>query len=167
MSNYFAGKAECVVAINDEAIASALDMVAAGSADETIDQLIRRAVRNVNDEIGDHWADLNEVILVEPELRAANALREQQRAADLALAIARRLGIEPDDVAAEALAAYAITAGRIVLERWLLTGRPDGRQGLNRLLERVLLILDPIALDALRHGSTRSTDHPHPHHEEF
>ena len=129
VSNYFAGKAECVVAINDEAIASALEMVAAGSADETIDQLIRRAVRNVNDEIGDHWADLNEVILVEPELRAANALREQQRAADLALAIARRLGIEPDDVAAEALAAYAITAGRIVLERWLVTGRPDGRQG--------------------------------------
>jgi hypothetical protein len=69
----------------------------------------------------------------------------------LAEAIARRLGLEQDDVAAEALAAYAITAGRIVLERWLVTGRPDGREGLNRLLERVLLVLDPAALDALRH----------------
>src|SRR4051794_6972191 len=160
VSNYFAGKAECVVAINDEAISGALEMVAAGPPDEPIDQLIRRAVRNFNDEINDHWVDLNEIMLAEPELRAANALLDQERARALAEAIARRLGLERDDVAAQALAAYAITAGRIVLERWLSTGRRDGREGLNRLLERVLLVLDPAALDALRPPATPTAVDP-------
>ncbi len=148
-SNYFASKAECVVAINEPQSERVLELLAAADPAEPVDRLIQRLLQLFTADVTDEWADFLQIQFDEPELRKECSRADEQLAAGLASSIATRFGIDPTDVAAQALATFAITAGHAVVERWIVDGRPDGRVGLNRLLGRVFSLLDLRALQAL------------------
>jgi len=67
----------------------------------------------------------------------------------LAGAIGDRLGLVADDVRVRMLATYGIAAGRIVLEEWLLRGKPGGEQGFDAQLALAFSIINLSELSAL------------------
>lgn len=151
-SNYFSSRAECVLTWNLMQAELAVGELAAARPDEPIHALIRRLLQLVTADIGGDGGDFAAVVGEHPELRAEAAVVDQKMAAILSAGIATRLGIPTDDVVAESLSLFALTACRVVTERWLADRRPGGLPGLTALLERVFLVLDPAALDALRHS---------------
>ncbi len=150
-SNYFSSRAECVLTWNLVQAEDAVVELTAAEADEPLHALIRRLLRLVTADLDERGADFAIEVSTHPELRAEAAVLDQRIAVILAGGIAQRLGIPADDVVAESLSLFALTACRVVTDRWLADGRPDGLTGLTALLERVFLVLDPAALDALRH----------------
>ena len=152
-SNYFTSKAECVLAWNDVQGEQAIAALRDADPAEPIDALIRRLLRMVTADADGDWGNFVRIVQSHPELRAEAAVFDQRTAAAIAEGIAERLGIETTDVVAQTLGLFAMTACRVVLEQWLDQGRPHGRQGLTASLERVFLLLDPTALDSLRHNA--------------
>lgn len=152
-SNYFAGRAECVLSWSLIQTETAVAELLAADPEEPIPALVRRLLRTVTADMAGRGADFAAVVGAHPELRAEAAVMDQQIATILAAGIAERLGIRADDVVAVSLSLFALTACRVVTERWLTDDRPDGVPGLTAALERVFVILDPVALDALRHTS--------------
>ncbi len=150
-SNYFGGKAECVIAANELHADQAIAELRGGDPAEPVDQLIRRLVRMATADADGPWGDFAQIVSSEPELRGEAAVFDQRVALQVADAVAERLGIPADDVVAQALGMFAMTSCRLVVEQWLRRGRPDGRDGLTALLERVFLLLDPTALDSLKY----------------
>ncbi|WP_111768057.1 TetR/AcrR family transcriptional regulator [Nakamurella deserti] len=150
-SNYFSSRAECVLSWNLMQAEFAVGELLAAEPDEPIPALIRRLLQLVTADMDGRAADFAAVVGAHPELRAEAAVVDQKMATILAAGIAGRLGIDADDVVAESLSLFALTACRVVTDRWLADGRPGGTPGFTASLERVFLILDPVALDALRH----------------
>ena len=150
-SNYFASKAECVMAWSDANSEQLIATFNEADPSEPIDQLIRRLLRLVTAEADGDWGAILEIVHTHPELRAESLVNEERMAGAVAEAIAGRLGIAAGDVVAQALSLFAMTSCRVVLGQWVETGRPGGRDGLTLMLERVFLLLDPQALDSLRH----------------
>lgn len=150
-SNYFTSKAECVLAVGDVYTEQAVAELVDSDPTEPIDQLIRRVLRTVTAEIDGEWGAILQIVPQYPELRAECLVNDQRMAGIIAEAIAHRLGIETSDVVAQALGLFAITASRVAVDQWVESGRLDGRDGLTALLERVFLLLDSSALEALRH----------------
>lgn len=149
-SNYFSSKAECVMAANDSQAEQAIHELRTADPSEPVDQLIRRLLRLVTTEADGEWGDFAQTVHSHPELRAEAAMWDQRIAGSIAAAIAQRLGIATDDLVAQALSLFAMTACRLVIERWLQHGRQGGREAVRQLLERVFLLLDPRALESLR-----------------
>lgn len=152
-SNYFSSRAECVLSWHLIQAENAMVELTEAEADEPIPALIRRLLGLVTADLDGRGADVALEVNAHPELRAEAAVVDQRIATILAVGIARRLGIPTDDVVAESLSLFALTACRVVTDRWLADGRPGGRSGLTTLLERVFLVLDPAALEALRHSA--------------
>lgn len=153
-SNYFASKAECVIAVHEEHASRIIAQLGAAGPDEPIDQTIRRLLRLVTQEFDEpEWADFAQLTNADPELRGEAALFDGSLASAVAGAIADHLAIPATDVVAQALGQFAMVSCRVVLDHWLAAGRPDGTAGLTALLERVFLLLDPTALAAVRHSS--------------
>lgn len=152
-SNYFTSKAECVLAWGDILGEQAIAELAAADQDEPLHLMIRRLLRMVTAEADGEWGDFVQIVHSNPELRAEAAVADQRMATAIGAAVALRLGIAREDVVAQALGLFAMTACRVVLEQWLQQDRPAGREGLTSSLERVFLLLDPAALDALRHNA--------------
>ncbi len=150
-SNYFSSRAECVLSWNLVQAENAVGELLAAEPDEPIPALIRRLLQLVTTDLDGRGADFAAVVTAHPELRAEAAVVDQKTATVLAAGIAQRLGIDGDDVVAESLSLFALTACRVVTDRWLADQRSGGIPGLTASLERVFLILDPAALDALRH----------------
>lgn len=152
-SNYFSGRAECVLSWELVQAEYAMGELTAAHPDEPIPALIRRLLRLVTAAVDGRGAEFAAIVGAHPELRAEAAVVDQKMATILASGIAGRLGIAADDVVAESLSLFVLTACRVVTDRWLADGLPGGPAGLTASLERVFLILDPVALDALRHGA--------------
>lgn len=150
-SNYFTSRAECVLSWNLMQAELAVNELTAAEPDEPIHALIRRLLHLVTEDIGGDGADFAAIVSGHPELRAEASVVDQKIASNLSAGIATRLGIAADDVVAESLSLFALTACRVVTDRWLADGRPGGASGLTTLLERVFLVLDPAALESLRH----------------
>jgi AcrR family transcriptional regulator len=150
-SNYFSSRAECVLSWDLIQAERAIGELAAAEPDEPIHALIHRLLTLVTAEMDDRGADFAAIVSAHPELRAEAAVVDQRIATILAAGIAVRLGIGADDVVAVSLSLFALTACRVVTERWLADGRPGGPAGLTAWLQRVFVVLDPAALDALRH----------------
>lgn len=151
-SNYFSSRAECVLSWELVRAEFAMGELTAAQPDEPIPALIRRLLRLVTEDVDGRSAEFAAIVGAHPELRAEAAVVDQKMATILSAGIAGRLGIAADDVVAQSLSLFALTACRVVTERWLADGRPGESAGLTASLERVFLILDPAALDALRSG---------------
>lgn len=150
-SNYFTSRAECVLSWNLMQAEAAIDELTAAEPDEPIHALIRRLLRLVAADVDGGGAEFAAIVSSHPELRAEAAVVDQRMSTILSAGIATRLGIPADDIVAESLSLFALTACRVVTDRWLADGSPGGSGGLTALLERVFLVLDPVALESLRH----------------
>lgn len=149
-SNYFASKAECVVAVTDGWLDDVLDTIRQAPADASLLSVLQTGLLAVAQGGVERWGALQAVADTEPELQAC-ALAGDESAVDLVCGeIAARSGLSTDDLRVRLLSGFAITAGREVLTRWSaarkLPGAAEGNADLAAMLETAFSIIN---LDAL------------------
>jgi AcrR family transcriptional regulator len=141
-SNYFQSKAECVTAASDPWMESALDMVDAAAEDVPIADLLRDILENLAEQVADSPISYLVLLHSEPELIAAASAREVVHHHRISSAVAARTGLPAEDVRVSLLADFALAAGRICIERWLLGGRASGKAGLMRDFDLAFSLVD-------------------------
>ncbi len=95
------------------------------------------------------WERLALLFDAEPELQPMVGAIDAANTEQLTHAIGDRLALPPDDIRVRMLATYGIAAGRIVLENWLLRGKPGGEQGFDAQLALAFSIINLDELSAL------------------
>lgn len=145
-SNYFASKAECVVAVCDGLLDDILESIRIQPAGATTDQLLEAAVLEMTRQHENVGATLGELVEQNPELRAQVLVWDQTAVAPIAAAIAERLDLDREDIRVIVIAQFAITAGRTTIERWSAAGQPGGQAGFASELHRAFSVLNLNAL---------------------
>jgi AcrR family transcriptional regulator len=145
-SNYFAGKAECVLAVTEGWLDDVLDAVRTAPPDRPLDDVLCAALDRVATDLSQRWERLFVIMQGAPELEAMAGAMDAAIAARLCSAIAGRLGMPADDVRIRMFAAYALLAGRQCVADWVAAGRPSGIASFHRQLELALSIIDLSAL---------------------
>lgn len=147
--NYYSSKAEAVVARHLDRMLGTADALRARPADEDLDQAIREAARSQwrpdrssdSSERMKHsdWASGVQLMLSEPEVRGEMLKANGQGAAELASAIADRLGTDPATDYYPALAASATNAAiTVALDHWLRHRDPNSVDALiGEVLDRL------------------------------
>nr|WP_062338832.1 TetR family transcriptional regulator [Herbidospora sakaeratensis] len=134
--NYFSSKEEAMVA----AVAAEADALIAAFRDRPREEPVLRALREaVARVIAVSDTDALRLIVRAPSLLPQRLAVYATREKALAEAIADRLGLSPDDLYPAVCAATALTAMRVVLERWL--DRPADHAALREQTEEVIGLL--------------------------
>ena len=110
-SNYFAGKAECVLAVTEGWLDDVLDAVRTAPPDRALDDVLCAALDRVATDLSLRWERLFVIMQGAPELEAMAGAMDAAIAARLCSAIAGRLDVPADDVRIRMFAAYALLAG--------------------------------------------------------
>jgi AcrR family transcriptional regulator len=145
-SNYFAGKAECVAAAGPALAADLLDRVRAADPAMPLDELVRSALREVAAQLGSAPGAALLMVPDEPELQAAEQQADEEVGEHVAQLVAERVGLDLQDLRVELVVQFALMACRRAAQRWLAAGRPDGTDGLVRLLDLSFSLIDLTAL---------------------
>ncbi len=151
-SNYFAGKAECLVATHEDMLEDTLQFLATADPMMPLEDLLRTLVEDMARCATDEFGDFLEIAAGEPEVRMQEMVFDDQMIQHIAEAVARRLKLPAGDVMARAIAGFGINAARGCIESWLVSGRKDGQAGLTALLQRAFSILN---LDVLQRGAQK------------
>ncbi len=145
-SNYFPGKAECVVGFSDGVLDDVLDVIDAARAHYALDELLRLGLAGFAERLDTGLDDFMLLLQSEEELRVAALAADIGQVQRVAAAIAELVGADADDLRPQAVAATAPMLARLAGDRWIATGRPGGRAGLLALLADAFSILDLGAL---------------------
>lgn len=146
-SNYFASKAECIAAVTDGWLGDVLDAIRQAPPDASLLDVLRTGLMAVAEQGDERWGALQAVAETEPELQARLLAGDEDFAEIASSEIASRVGLPRDDIRVRLLAAFAVTAGREVLTRWV-TGESRGdNSALASLLTDAFSILNPDALE--------------------
>lgn len=146
-SNYFPGKAECVVGFSDGVLDDVLDVIDAAPAHYALDELLRLGLAGFAERLDTGLDAFMLLVQREEELRTAALAADIGQVRRTAEAITALVGVAPDDLRALAIAAAAPVLARIAGDRWIATGRPGDREGLIHLLDEAFSVLN---LDALK-----------------
>ncbi len=157
-SNYFAGKAECLLAVTEGWLDDVLEAVRSAPDDCSVDEILCAALERVAADLPERWERLTLAVQAEPELVAMAGAADAANADQLRVVVAERLGVPADDLRMRLFAGFAMLAGRTCLDEWLLAGRPAGVDGFQRRLELALSIIDVTALAAI--GQPSYPNHP-------
>ncbi len=141
-SNYFAGKAECLAAISDSWMDAALELIDGLPPERPLTDLLREVLDKLSEQIADSRTGILGLAGSEPELAAALGAREIAQGERIAAVIAARTGLAGDDVRIVLLAEFSVSAGRTCIQRWVLGGKPGGREGLARDLDLAFSLID-------------------------
>lgn len=149
-SNYFAGKADCLVAVAEGWTDDVLDAVR--SAPRALDPavMLQSALLDVAQQVNERWGALSAVLATEPDLQARMLAGDAALVPRIAAEIAQRTSLQVADIRVQLLADFAITAGRTCIARWVAGGRRGGAPALGALLARAFSIID---LSGLTPGS--------------
>lgn len=149
-SNYFASKAECVVAVTDGWLDDVLDAIRQAPADASLLSVLQTGLLAVAQDGAERWGALQAVADTEPEVQACALAGDEIVAEMVGGEVARRAGLAPDDIRVRLLAGFAVTAGREVLTRWTTALQQPGRSASNAdlaaLLKTAFSIINPDAL---------------------
>lgn len=129
-SNYFASKAECLVALFDSRLDDILREVNDAPAGVSLADLIAGGVMRGATEIAVGSDAFRSLVRDEPELQAVMALHDAALAAKVTEAITRRTGLGPDDVRLRLAADLCIRAATVCIEKWMADGRRGGGKAL-------------------------------------
>ncbi len=151
-SNYFPGKAECLLAVTEGWLDDVLEAVRSAPADCSVDDILCAALERVAAVLPERWERLSLAVQAEPELAAIAGAADAANADQLRVAVAARLGVPADDLRMRLFATYALLAGRLCLDEWLLAGRPAGVAGFQHRLELALSLIDVSALAGIGPG---------------
>jgi AcrR family transcriptional regulator len=141
-SNYFASKAECLVALFDSRLDEILgELQDAPAAVPLADLMTAGVMRGVN-EIAVGSDAFRTLVRDEPELQAVMALHDAVLIDRVAEAIALRTGLGPDDVRLRLVAEMWIRAATVCIEKWISHGRHGGAAALAADLELAFSLID-------------------------
>ena len=127
-SNYFPGKAECVVGFSDGVLDDVLDVVDAAPAHYELDELLRLGLAGFAERLDTGLDAFMLLVQREDELRTAALAADIGQVQRTAEAITALVGAPPDDLRAQAIAATAPILARMAGDRWIAAG-PAGRPG--------------------------------------
>ena len=148
-SNYFSGKAECIAAVSEGWLDDIIEAIRHAPEDQSLEVILCDSLGHVAAGLPQRWERLALLFDAEPELQPMVGVIDAVNIEQLADAIGDRLGLAADDIRVRMLATYGIAAGRIVLEEWLLHGKPDGEQGFDAQLALAFSIINLKELSAL------------------
>ena len=149
-SNYFASKADCVVAVSEGVLDDVLAVIDAAPPGTALTSLVQPALRHF---VGRLDAGFDAYVLLvnqEPELAAATLAMDARIIRRVADAISRLVGAAGDDIRPLAFAISCSTVARAVIDRWAADGRPGGIEGVDALLSQAFSIFDFDAIQSLR-----------------
>ncbi|WP_164479070.1 TetR family transcriptional regulator [Nakamurella antarctica] len=149
-SNYFASKAECVAAIQDEQVDRTLSYMRLADPSIPLHEILRTLVSMIADDVTEEFGTFFQIASTEMEVKMQLMFQHDQIVISIAEVIAGRLGLASNDVVAHAIAGFSMTACQVSIDTWLAAGRPGGRPTLYASLERAFGILDLSALEVLR-----------------
>lgn len=151
-SNYFAGKADCVVAVSDAWLDEVLDTVRDAPAGEPLDEVLQTALVQVSVDAPDRWERYIRVVKSEPELETVANGMDSTLVARVAEVIAGRLSScskasaadvdDETDPRVELLAMFCVNAGRLCLQRWLAQPPPRTSETLAAALRSAFSLID-------------------------
>jgi AcrR family transcriptional regulator len=144
-SNYFAGKAECVVAFGESVLDDMLDVVGEYAGLE-LDQLLRPVLGRFAERLDSGLDAYFELMQSEDELRAAALAADRAQIERAAAGLAQLVGARPGDLRFQAAIGAAALIARLVGDRWIASGRPGGRDGLLDQLSDAFTVLDLTSL---------------------
>ncbi len=156
-SNYFSGKAECLVAVSAGWLDDVLRTVRDAPADTSLGDVLAAALERLAIDLPARWEILHEVCEAEPEVQAMSTAMEGELAADLCRVLCDFLGVPADDLQLRLLSGYALYAGGECLRDWFDAGRPDGLLGFQQRLALAFAFIDLTALSA---AASRTDAHP-------
>jgi len=148
-SNYFSGKAECIAAVSEGWLDDIIEAIRHAPDDQPLEVILCDSLGHVAASLPQRWERLALLFDAEPELQPMVQAIDAVIVEQLADAIGDRLGLAADDIRVRMLATYGIAAGRIVLEEWLLRGKPGGEQGIDAQLALAFSIINLNELSAL------------------
>ena len=148
-SNYFSGKAECIAAVSEGWLDDIIEAIRHAPEDRSLEVILCESLGHVAAGLPMRWERLALLFDAEPELQPMVGAIDAVNVEKLADAIGDRLGLAARDIRVRMLATYGIAAGRIVLEEWLLRGKPDGEQGFDAQLQLAFSIINLNELSAL------------------
>jgi AcrR family transcriptional regulator len=150
-SNYFSGKAECISAVSEGWLDDIIEAIRHAPDDQSLEVILCDSLGHVAAGLPQRWERMALLFDAEPELQSMVGAIDAVNVEQLTDAIGDRVGLPADDIRVRMLATYGIAAGRIVLEQWLLRGKPDGEQGFDAQLSLAFSIINLNELSAL-HG---------------
>ena len=145
-SNYFAGKAECLAAVTDGWLDDVLAGLAVPGSPEKLREVMRDGLVAVARDAAERWGALLPIAESEPELHASLLAGDAVVVTRIGEEIGERSGLPVDDLRVTLLAAFAVTAGRECIARWLHSPRRDDATALAELLESAFSLVDLTAL---------------------
>ena len=148
-SNYFSGKAECISAVSEGWLDDIIEAIRHAPDDQSLEVILCDSLGHVAAGLPQRWERLALLFDAEPELQSMVGAIDAVNVQQLADAIGDRLGLPADDIRVRMLSTFGIAAGRIVLEQWLLRGKPDGEQGFDAQLALAFSIINLNELSAL------------------
>ena len=147
-SNYFTGKAECIVAVAQGWFDDIVQSIRDAPAEHQLDRILCDALLRVAADLPERWERLFPLLHAEPELKAMVGAVDEINVGQLCRVVAARLGTSPDDIRVRMLATFGNIAGRTCLEEWVLGGRPGGERSFGQQLALAFSIIDLSALTA-------------------
>ena len=148
-SNYFSGKAECIAAVSEGWLDDIIEAIRHAPEDQSLEVILCESLGHVAAGLPMRWERLALLFDAEPELQPMVGAIDAVNVEKLAESIGDRLGLAARDIRVRMLATYGIAAGRIVLEEWLLRGKPDGELGFDAQLQLAFSIVNLNELSTL------------------
>jgi len=147
-SNYFAGKAECVAAFGEGVMDDILDVLLEADPAAELESLLALGLDRFADRLDDDLEEFLVLMQSQADLRTASVAATAREQATLSAVVAKWTGMPDDDIRAAAFATAAAGIAKLVSDRWIAAGRPDGRNGLHRLFDAAFSVLNLGALRA-------------------
>ncbi|MTD15046.1 TetR family transcriptional regulator [Nakamurella sp. YIM 132087] len=145
-SNYFPGKAECVVGFGDGLLSDVLDVVAAAPPGTAMRDLLVLGLARLTESFGTGFDGFVELVQSEPDLQAAEVAVDAAIIERITEAVVALVDARPGDIRPRAFAVTACALARVAGDSWVLDGRPGGTDGLSQRLTQAFSLLDPDAL---------------------
>jgi AcrR family transcriptional regulator len=129
-SNYFASKAECLIALFDRRLDEILRELDDAPAQVSLAELMVSGVMRGAEEIAVGSDAFRSLVRDEPELQAVMALHDAALVTRVTEAVERRTGLRHSDIRARLAAELWIRAATVCIEAWIAEGRRGGTAAL-------------------------------------
>lgn len=141
-SNYFPGKAACVVAAADDWIDSILGAIHRAPSEMRPNEVMRAALLELSRQMDGNGAALADLMRTHPELHAQVLAQDSAWASRVAESISQRYSLSATNIGVELLAIFGVTAARKCLDTWNESGRLGGIEGLVAMLDAAVSLVD-------------------------
>lgn len=156
-SNYFTGKAECLVSITDGQLDELIAQCVPDARDDATLIELKRTLAGTPAEFWHKCTALSALIQSEPELQAFSYASDQRSIDYVTHAVAERLGLESDSLRLRITVSALVACVKECVRHWLQTSPDNGTGTLLRLITDNLDVIDiDWVNDARRGGKTRT-----------